>query len=102
MCPSHEASVCWIRLKQAPQGVARIPHLRPRHLADKTTGLGAPCAQWSAHGCRWVEEYHVDGFRFDLAACLCRDPHGTPLEAPPVIREISKDPVLSKVPPRGV
>ena len=43
----------------------------------------------------------MDGFRFDLAACLCRDPHGTPLEAPPVIREISKDPVLSKVPPRG-
>ena len=21
---------------------------------------------------RWVEEYHVDGFRFDLASCLCR------------------------------
>ena len=20
----------------------------------------------------WVEEYHVDGFRFDLASCLCR------------------------------
>lgn len=20
----------------------------------------------------WVEEYHVDGFRFDLATCLCR------------------------------
>ena len=39
----------------------------------------------------------MDGFRFDLAACLCRDVHGEPLEAPPVIREISKDPVLSKV-----
>ena len=46
---------------------------------------------------RWVEEYHVDGFRFDLAACLCRDPHGVPLSRPPVIEEISKDPVLSKV-----
>ena len=21
---------------------------------------------------RYVEEYHVDGFRFDLASCLCR------------------------------
>lgn len=21
---------------------------------------------------QWVEEYHVDGFRFDLASCLCR------------------------------
>lgn len=20
----------------------------------------------------WVEEFHVDGFRFDLATCLCR------------------------------
>ena len=33
--------------------------------------------------CRWVEEYHVDGFRFDLAACLCRDPHGPPWKPPP-------------------
>lgn len=23
----------------------------------------------------WVEEYHVDGFRFDLASCLCRGAH---------------------------
>lgn len=47
--------------------------------------------------CRWVEEYHVDGFRFDLASCLCRDSTGTPLEVPPIIRDIAKDPVLSKV-----
>ena len=46
---------------------------------------------------RWVEEYHVDGFRFDLASCLCRDAQGNPLEAPPIIRDIAKDPVLSKV-----
>lgn len=46
---------------------------------------------------RWVEEYHVDGFRFDLASCLCRDSQGNPLEAPPIIRDIAKDPVLSKV-----
>ena len=45
----------------------------------------------------WVEEYHVDGFRFDLASCLCRDPQGHPLAAPPLIRELAKDPVLSKV-----
>ena len=47
--------------------------------------------------CSWVEEYHVDGFRFDLASCLCRDPQGRPLAAPPLIRELAKDPVLSKV-----
>ncbi|KDD74857.1 hypothetical protein H632_c1029p0 [Helicosporidium sp. ATCC 50920] len=45
----------------------------------------------------WVQEYHVDGFRFDLAPCLCRGSHGEPLEEPPLIRAISLDPVLSKV-----
>jgi pullulanase/glycogen debranching enzyme len=44
----------------------------------------------------WVTEYHVDGFRFDLASCLCRDGRGSPLAAPPIIREISKHPILSK------
>ena len=46
---------------------------------------------------RWVEEYHVDGFRFDLASCLCRDAQGNPLQDPPLITEIAKHPVLSKV-----
>ncbi|KAK9845743.1 hypothetical protein WJX81_001229 [Elliptochloris bilobata] len=45
----------------------------------------------------WVEEYHVDGFRFDLASALCRDPLGKPIPAPPLIRQIAQDPVLSKV-----
>jgi len=45
----------------------------------------------------WVEEYHVDGFRFDLASALCRNPRGKPLQNPPLIGAISKDPVLSKV-----
>lgn len=45
----------------------------------------------------WVTEYHVDGFRFDLASCLCRDGQGNPIAAPPLIRRISKDPVLRDV-----
>jgi len=45
----------------------------------------------------WVKEYHVDGFRFDLASCLCRDAHGNPLPAPPLIKAISKDPELSGI-----
>ncbi|GFR40449.1 hypothetical protein Agub_g977 [Astrephomene gubernaculifera] len=45
----------------------------------------------------WVREYHVDGFRFDLASCLCRDERGRPLPAPPLIRAISKHPLLSQV-----
>ncbi|MCO5555169.1 hypothetical protein L7F22_008712 [Adiantum nelumboides] len=43
----------------------------------------------------WVKEYHVDGFRFDLASCLCRGGDGEPLSSPPVIRAIAKDPALA-------
>lgn len=39
----------------------------------------------------------MDGFRFDLASALCRDEKGNPMEVPPLIEEIAKDPVLSKV-----
>ena len=28
----------------------------------------------------WVQEYKVDGFRFDLASCLTRDERGRPME----------------------
>jgi isoamylase len=45
----------------------------------------------------WVTEYHVDGFRFDLASAMTRRPgDGAPMEAPPVIRDIAKDPVLAR------
>ncbi|MDM8531143.1 glycogen debranching protein GlgX [Anaerolineales bacterium HSG25] len=42
----------------------------------------------------WVHEMHVDGFRFDLAASLCRDYDGQLLEAPPLIIRIAQDPFL--------
>jgi len=44
----------------------------------------------------WVAEYHVDGFRFDLASVLTRDVNGKPLKDPPLLREIVDDPVLSR------
>ncbi|KAL9228743.1 hypothetical protein vseg_004291 [Gypsophila vaccaria] len=44
----------------------------------------------------WVTEYHVDGFRFDLASVLCRGTDGSPMDAPPLVRAIAKDAVLSK------
>ncbi|MCL7034007.1 hypothetical protein MKW94_018517 [Papaver nudicaule] len=44
----------------------------------------------------WVSEYHIDGFRFDLASVLCRDTDGSPLNAPPLIRAIAKDAILSR------
>ncbi|MFJ5230895.1 glycogen debranching protein GlgX [Kitasatospora sp. NPDC088391] len=42
----------------------------------------------------WVAEYHVDGFRFDLAAILDRGPDGTPLPNPPLLEQLAHDPVL--------
>ncbi|KAL9270090.1 Isoamylase 3, chloroplastic-like protein [Drosera capensis] len=44
----------------------------------------------------WVSEYHIDGFRFDLASVLCRGTDGSPLNSPPVVKAIAKDDVLSK------
>ncbi|TSD84650.1 glycogen debranching protein GlgX [Mycobacterium sp. KBS0706] len=43
----------------------------------------------------WVEEMHVDGFRFDLASILSRDPSGNPLPNPPVLWDIESDPALA-------
>ncbi len=43
----------------------------------------------------WVEEMHVDGFRFDLASILSRDVTGHPLPNPPVLWDIESDPVLA-------
>ncbi len=43
----------------------------------------------------WVDEMHVDGFRFDLASILTRDVDGRPLEKPPLIDMITSDPVLA-------
>lgn len=45
----------------------------------------------------WVEEMHVDGFRFDLASIFTRDPMGKPVAHPPILEEIRKDPVLARV-----
>jgi len=45
----------------------------------------------------WVSEMHVDGFRFDLASILTRDPQGIPLADPPVVQMITNDPLLADV-----
>ena len=44
----------------------------------------------------WVEEMHVDGFRFDLASILSRDEKGRPLANPPILWDIENDPVLGR------
>ncbi len=45
----------------------------------------------------WVQEMHVDGFRFDLASILTRDADGQPLANPPVLWDIDTDPALAGV-----
>ncbi len=44
----------------------------------------------------WVVEYHVDGFRFDLAAILGRGPAGEWIPNYSVLNDIALDPLLSK------
>ena len=43
----------------------------------------------------WVLNYHVDGFRFDLASILSRDREGHLVPNPPLIEAISEDPILA-------
>jgi isoamylase len=42
----------------------------------------------------WVAEYHIDGFRFDLAAILGRSLDGSVLSNPPVLETLAHDPIL--------
>jgi glycogen operon protein len=44
----------------------------------------------------WASEYHIDGFRFDLAAILGRAPNGAPLSNPPLLEGLAYDPILAK------
>ncbi|MBP6786244.1 MAG: glycogen debranching protein GlgX [Candidatus Promineofilum sp.] len=44
----------------------------------------------------WVSEYHIDGFRFDLASILGRDAEGNPLANPPLLESLAHDPVLGR------
>ena len=43
----------------------------------------------------WVEEMHVDGFRFDLASILARDSSGHVMSNSPVLWDIESDPALA-------
>jgi isoamylase len=45
----------------------------------------------------WVLEYHIDGFRFDLAAVFSRGSDGSVLDKAPLLEFISFDPVLSSI-----
>ena len=43
----------------------------------------------------WVHNYHIDGFRFDLASILSRDRQGHLVPNPPLVEAIAEDPLLA-------
>lgn len=43
----------------------------------------------------WVHNYHIDGFRFDLASILSRDRYGHLVPNPPMVELIAEDPMLA-------
>lgn len=45
----------------------------------------------------WALEYHVDGFRFDLASILSRDRKGNVVPNPPMVEVIAEDPFLANI-----
>ena len=44
---------------------------------------------------QWVHNYHVDGFRFDLASILSRNRDGHLVPNPPLVETIAEDPLLA-------
>lgn len=44
----------------------------------------------------WVSDYHIDGFRFDLASILSRDQNGIPMSSPPLLEILAHDAILGK------
>lgn len=45
----------------------------------------------------WTVNFRIDGFRFDLASILGRNEDGSPMDNPPLLRNLAYDPVLSNV-----
>ncbi len=45
----------------------------------------------------WAIEYHIDGFRFDLASILSRDRRGHIVPNPPIVEAIAEDPFLANM-----
>ena len=44
----------------------------------------------------WVTDYHIDGFRFDLASILSRDENGEPMQNPPLLEILAQDVILGR------
>jgi len=62
-----------------------------------TVNCNHPVVRGFVIGCLryWASEFHIDGFRFDLASVLGRDRKGAPLANPPLLESLAYDPVLA-------
>ncbi|GAB4169973.1 MAG: glycogen debranching protein GlgX [Terrimicrobiaceae bacterium] len=62
-----------------------------------TMNCNHPVVRGFVIGCLryWASEFHIDGFRFDLATILGRDRNGAPLANPPLLEALAYDPVLA-------
>ena len=95
MCYSPSTRVCVeqacsVFLFQAEDGIRYL--VRSRGLGDVYKRQVRRMILDSLH--YWVEEMHVDGFRFDLATVMGRRPDGFDPEAP-LLAAIARDPILS-------
>jgi glycogen operon protein len=77
---------------------------RRRYRNDAGTGNVLHCANRAVRKMildsmrYWVEEMHVDGFRFDLASLFTRNSDGSiNLDDPPIIFEITADPLFANI-----
>ena len=63
---------------------------------DNTLNCNHPIVRRLIRECLryWVKEFHIDGFRFDLASVLSRDERGQPISDSPILGEIESDPLL--------
>ena len=69
-----------------------------RHAATRSTATTLSSADLVLDCLRyWAAEYHIDGFRFDLAAILGRDPARRAAANPPLLEALAFDPMLGKM-----
>jgi len=62
-----------------------------------TMNLNHPVMRQFVHDCLhyWVDQMHVDGFRFDLASVMNRDVDGALLQPAALVEELTHDPFLA-------
>jgi isoamylase len=61
-----------------------------------TLNCNHPIVQQFIRNCLryWVINFHIDGFRFDLATILGRNEDGSPMQNPPLLQSLAFDPIL--------